>query len=100
MSHLHAAEIRRLSGEALQSVAGRSAAAVEVDLAPDAEDRLAYFIAFVFAQDRGGPPDALTRIRVAQTIRDGLIAAGDEHYPFVRFLSQADWNDRGHARAG
>ena len=99
MAHLQPAEIRAISLDAAMSVAGRPAADADVHVRLDSSNELAYFITLQFEPDHDPPLAPATRLRVGQRIRDALIEAGDERYPFVRFLSRDDWDARARARS-
>ncbi|MCJ2093418.1 MULTISPECIES: hypothetical protein [unclassified Methylobacterium] len=98
MADLPMAEIRAISLDAVHSVAGSQAGDAEVDIRLDSSDEPAYFITLQLDRTQQPLLTPAARIRIGQRIRDALIEAGDERYPFVRFLSRDDWNARAGAR--
>ncbi len=93
---------------------GRSAAAsvadfgkmdaVEVAGGQDSSQAYTYVFSFIVeqglvkpglvepGQDRSLAGQAY--IRLAQAIRDGLMAHGDDHYPIIRLFGAEDWEQR------
>ena len=99
MADLPMKDIRAISLDAARSIAGSQAGDAEVAIGLDSYDEPAYYITL---QLEPGQPAILTpsdKIRISLKIRDALIEAGDERYPFVRFLSRDDWDARTRARS-
>jgi hypothetical protein len=97
MVHLPETELQTIGRDVARSIVGAGKVSqVEVVTMPDSSDQPAYYFSFLFDQDRDRQRAALVRTRLAQKLRDELIARGDARYPFVRILSRQDWG----ARAG
>lgn len=99
MADLPMKDIREISLDAVRSIAGSQADDAEVDIGLDSSDEPAYYITLQLERGRQPLLTPAARIRIGQKIRDALIEAGDERYPFVRFLSRDDWDARTRARS-
>ena len=78
MTRLLESNLRDIGLEAAQSVVGTGKVEqVEVVTGHDSSDRPAYFFSFLIDHDRDRKRAALVRTRLAQNIRDRLIARGD-----------------------
>ena len=92
MTEIAESKLKEIGREAARLVAGLGTVEeVAVTVGLDSTDRPAYFFSFLIDRDRDRQRAGLTRTRLAQKLRDELIARNDAHYSFVRILSRADW---------
>lgn len=99
MADLPMKDIREISLEAVRSIAGSQAGEAEVGIGLDSSDEPVYHITLQLDCGQQSILSSADRLQIRQKIRDALIEAGDERYPFVRFLSQDDWDARTRARS-
>ena len=92
-------DVREMSLDAVQSIAGSQAGDAEVAIGLDSSDELVYYITLQLEPRQQSSLSPADRIRIGHRIRDALIEAGDEHYPLLRFLSRDDWDARTRARS-
>lgn len=89
MGEFDPAKVREISLDSVHRVAGRSASDARAELGLDWMQDLVWHITIV-QEDEDPPLDPAAKSRVRRNIRDVLVNGGDEHYPFVRFLSRSD----------
>jgi hypothetical protein len=95
MVQLAETELETIGRDVARSIVGvGQVAQVDVVATYDSSDQPAYYFSFLFDQDSDRHQAALLRVRLAQKLRDALIARGDSRYPFVRVLRQQDWGMR------
>jgi hypothetical protein len=95
MAQLPEADLKNIGRNiAAQILPDRKIEQIEVIASQDSSDQPAYFFSFLFNDDRDRQIGALLRTRLAQQLRDALLARGDASYPFIRFLSRQDWEKR------
>jgi len=99
MADLPMKDIRAISLDAVRRIAGSQAGDAEVGIGLDSSDEPVYDITLQLDRDQQSVLSSADRIQIRQKIRDALIEAGDERYPFVRFLSRDDWDARTRARS-
>lgn len=99
MADLPMKDIRAISLDAVRRIAGSQAGDAEVGIGLDSSDEPVYDITLQLDRDQQSVLSSADRIQIRQKIRDALIEAGDERYPFVRFLSRDDWDARARARS-
>jgi len=58
----------------------------------DYEGETVYRFAFLIDPKPDGLEGVLLRTRVSMAVRDALMDRDDDHYPFMRLISLADWN--------
>jgi hypothetical protein len=100
MTDLSLDSVEKIGLEAAREVMGEKIEEVEAEAGQDSSDRPAYFISFRIDPDQDRATAALLRTRLAQKIRDELIAQGDEGYPIIRMLNDEEWVRRARARSG
>lgn len=99
MADLPMKDIRAISLDAVRRIAGSQAGDAEVGIGLDSSDEPVYHITLQLDRGQQSVLSSADRIQIRQRIRDALIEAGDERYPFVRFLSRDDWDARTRARS-
>jgi hypothetical protein len=93
MNHQVDLDLEKIGRDAAAEVAGaENAEAVEASEIADRTDKPAYFFSFLIEQDRGHLGPGLLRTRLAQRLRDELIARGDYRYPLVQIINRDDWD--------
>lgn len=95
MAHLPDTELRRIGRKVAGHIMGPGKVKrVDVVTGQDSTDQPAHYFSFLLDQDRDRQVAALLRTRLAQKLRDELLAHDDPGYPFIRILSQQDWDKR------
>ena len=95
MSQFDEKVLMDLGQKAADAVAGTGVVKpVEVTIGQDSTDQDAYYFSFLIDWDRMRLEAGMVRIRLAQMLRDQLIASNDSHYPFVQVFSRTDWEQR------
>jgi hypothetical protein len=95
MAQLADSELTELGGEVARQMLGvDKVKQVEVVARPDSTDEPACYFWYQVDQDPASQSAALARIRLAQRLRDELLARGDATYPYIRVLSTQDWAKR------
>jgi hypothetical protein len=85
--------LEQIGRDAAAAVAGaENVEAVEAREIDDWTEKPAYFFSFLIEQDRDRLGPGLLRTRVAQRLRDELIARGDYRYPLVQIINRGDWD--------
>ena len=88
------ARIADIGLQAARQFAGTRIEDIEFTLGQGSTDDIVYRLTFLFDRDPAKENIAPLQTRIAQSIRDRLIAEGDEHYPIVRFLTRDEWARR------
>jgi hypothetical protein len=91
MDQMVASDLEALGLDVARQIAGADAVEqVSVTTDQDSDDRPVYRFSFLIDPDRSQARMGLVRIRLRQTLRDALVARGDEHSPVIQFLERAD----------
>ena len=95
MREVFVEDLAGVGREVAEAVAGAEAVkAVEAKVGLDYEGDTVYRFAFLIEPKPDGLEGALLRGRVSMAVRDALMERNDDHYPFVRLISRADWDAR------
>jgi len=95
MNETATATLEDLGRDAALLVAGEGAVdRVEVVAGENFFYEPVYVFSFLLDPEHARQQLGLVRTRLAQKLRDELLALGDEHRPVIRLLSQADWDKR------
>ena len=90
-----ATDLAKIGRDAARQIAGEGTVErVEVVSGEDFDGDPVYHFWFLFDQDRSRERPGLVRIRLIQTLRDELIARGDERLPVIHMLDRADRDKR------
>jgi hypothetical protein len=93
MSQFDEKVLMDLGQKAADAVAGKGVAKpVAVAIGQDSTDQDAYYFSFLLDRTHSQPGEI--RIRLAQKLRDQLMASSDDHYPFVQIFSSTEWERR------
>ncbi len=95
MSEIADMDLVEIGRKAAQLVAGLGTVErVKVTTRQDSTDRPAYFFSFLIDRDRDRQQAGVARIRLAQRLRDELLARDDDRYPYVEVLNREEWESR------
>ena len=95
MTHLPDTELKKLGRKAAGHIMGRGKVKrVDVVSGADSTDQPAHYFSFLLDQDRDRQVAALLRTRLAQKLRDELLAHDAPGYPYIRIRSEQDWDKR------
>ena len=92
MREVFVEDLARVGREVAEAVAGAEAVKAKVGL--DYEGETVYRFTFLIEPKPDGLEGALLRGRVSMAVRDALMERNDDHYPFVRLISRAEWDAR------
>ncbi len=95
MAQLSETDLKVLGRKAARQIWGpRKVKRVDVVTGPDSTNDPAHYFSFLAEEDGDRQVAALLRIRLAQKLRDELMAHDDASYPYIRVLSEQDWDKR------
>ncbi|KQP41430.1 hypothetical protein ASF49_16780 [Methylobacterium sp. Leaf104] len=89
MAQLPLDRVEQIGLSAARSVAGPRVRAIKVRVAVDSTDEPAYYLSFL--SEPGQAQEAELLLDIAHKVRDGLIASGDESYPYIRLVTPDEW---------
>ena len=82
-------EITRIARDTTEAIVGASRiVSLDVSAGPDWSGTSSYFIDVTLDQDRDREAALSSRLKLRSAIRDRLVNAGDETYPYVRILNR------------
>jgi hypothetical protein len=91
MSDMTREELEALGNAAIRRVIGDSFKRVVGEAGPDFEGRGAYHFTVVFHTEDDWRRASLMQAEMTRAIIDDLDRRGDEHFPFVRIISDGTW---------
>ena len=80
--------LREIGIEAARETVG-NVGEVRISAGADADGIPAYFYEIYLQQDGDRRRAVLARMRLFQSIRDRLVAAQDEHYPYIQVIDRS-----------
>lgn len=82
-------DIRRIALDVAESIFGTTTGvALDVSAGPDWSGSFSYFLDFTLEQDCNRQAAMARRLRLRSDIRDRLVDAGDDTFPYVRVLNR------------
>ena len=99
MGYMKRDELKALGEDAIRRVIGDDFTDMDADVGPDFEGRGAYLFTIRFSTEETWRRASALQAKMSGAIIDALHHRGDEHFPFIRIMSDGSWTFRCDAAA-